>query len=258
MKIVVPVKLVPDLVEELVVDESGVSLDPMEVVLCLNEFDDHAIEQAILLKEKEGGQVTVIAPGLDEADDLLFNAAAKGVDKLLRLGGDFDDRMDNNAYARMLAPLLRDLQPDLILTGVQAHNDLDGQLGPLLAEYLDFPYIGYVAGISHENGQVEIIKEYPAGLTASYLIKLPAVIGIQASEQPPRYVAFSRVRQAMQTAVIEDIASIDPPERLEPVVSRLYPPEGGQRAEMIEGEPDEIAARLVAILAERGYLQKVP
>ena len=164
MRVVVPVKLVPDLVEELVIDESGVSLDAMELSMCLNEFDDHAIEQAILLKERDGSHVTVVAPGIEEADNVLFNAAAKGADQLIRLAGDFDESMSNHAYARILAPIIRDLEPDLILTGVQAHNDLDGQLGPLLAEYLKFPYVGYVAAVKSVNGKAAVRKEYPGGL----------------------------------------------------------------------------------------------
>ena len=256
MRVVVPVKLVPDLVEDLVIDESGVTLDAMEISLCLNEFDDHAIEQAILLKEGDGSRVTVVAPGVEKADSVLFNAAAKGADCLVRVAGDFDESMSNHAYARMLTPIMRDLEPDLILTGVQAHNDLDGQLGPLLAEYLSFPYVGYVASVKNGSGKATVRKEYPGGLSAKFEVNLPAVFGIQAAEQPPRYVAFSRVRQAMNTTAIEERTAIDPSRSWAPEVSRLYQPEGGKRAEMIEGEADEVAARIVAILSERGYLQR--
>lgn len=270
MRIAVPVKIVPDLVEELVIDESGVILDAMELSLCLNEFDDHAIEQAILLKERDGSHVTVIAPDMEEADmvpktsaNVLFNAAAKGADQLVRVAGDmvpktsaFDERMSNHAYARILTPVMRDLEPDLILTGVQAHNDLDGQLGPLLAEYLQFPYVGYVAGVQCVNGKAVVRKEYPGGLMVELEVNLPAVFGIQAAEQPPRYVAFSRVRQAMKTVAIEERTAIKPDHSGAPDVSRLYQPEGGKRASMIEGEADVVAARLLAILTERGYLNR--
>ena len=87
-------------------------------------------------------------------------------------------------------------------------------------------------------------------------VNLPAVLGIQAAEQPPRYVAFSRVRQAMKTAAIEERTAIDTDQSGAPDVSRLYQPEGGKRATMIEGEADEVAAQLLAILSERGYLQR--
>src|SRR4030042_288985 len=146
MNIVVPIKLVPDLVEELTIDASGAALDTSWLRTIINEFDEHAIEQAILLKEREGGQVTVIALDAEGVDDILYTAAAKGADHLVKLVASAGAPANNHALARALEPLLRELQPDLILTGVQAHNELDGPLGPLLAEGLDMPYVGYVAG----------------------------------------------------------------------------------------------------------------
>lgn len=256
MKIVVPVKLVPDLVEELVVDESGAKLDALEFSLCLNEFDDHALEQAVLLKERGGGEITVIAPDMEEANDVLYSAAAKNVDQLIKLAGVTDENMSNHAYARMLTPVIKELSPDLVLTGVQAHDDLDGQLGPLLAEYLKLPYVGYVAGVDNVNGKAIAFKEYPGGLLAKMEVTLPAVLGIQAAEQPPRYIAFSRIRQAMSTASIEERATTDADHSGVPEISQLYPPIAAQRAEMLEGEADEIAAQLLSILAERGFLQR--
>jgi electron transfer flavoprotein alpha/beta subunit len=85
-------------------------------------------------------------------------------------------------------------------------------------------------------------------------VTLPAVLGIQASEQPPRYVAVSKVRQAMKTATIEeqDVAEMDPNGGL--AVSRMFPPETAERATMIEGSEEEIAARLVELFKEVGAL----
>ena len=204
MNIAVFGKLVPDLVEELTIDSSGAAIDTAWLRLIINEFDDYAIEQAILLKEACGGKVTVIAPNVEGVDDMLFAAAARGADRLIKLNGDFEGGVNNHAIARAITPLIKEIQPDVVLTGVQAHNDLDGSLGPLLAMYLDLPYVGYVAGVKNENSKILVRKEYPGGLIAEMEVSLPAVIGIQAAEQPPRYVAISKVRQAMKTAVIEE------------------------------------------------------
>jgi len=254
MNIVVPVKIVPDLVEELTIDESGAALDRMWLRLILNEFDDHAIEQAILLKERGGGQVTVIAPDMEGAADVLFTAVAKGADHLIKLTGEFDDGVNNHALARMLAPIIQELAPDLVFTGVQAHDDLDGQLGPLLAGLLEMPYLGYVAGVTVADGKALARKEYPGGLIAEMDVTLPAVLGIQAAEQPPRYVAFSKVRQAMKTAVIQERQTDDLNPTGGPAIKRMYQPEVGERAAMIEGEPEQIAARILKIMAEKGIL----
>jgi electron transfer flavoprotein beta subunit len=254
MNIVVPVKMVPDLVEELVIDASGAALDATWLRLQLNEFDGHAIEQAVLLKERVGGQVTIVAPDGEGVDDVLYAAAAKGADRLIKLSGDFGQAVNNHALARALAGVVRELQPNLVLTGVQSHNDLDGSVGPLLASYLGFPYLGYVAGVTIADGHAVARKEYPGGLIAEMDVALPAVLGVQASDEPPRYVAFSRIRQAMKTAAVEErpVAGLDASDG--PIVSRMYKPESTTRATMIEGEVDEVAAKLVDIFRDLGAL----
>jgi len=252
--IVVTTKLVPDLVEELEIADSGTALDMTWLRFIINEFDDHAIEQAILLKEKFGGEVTIIAPDMEGMDDILFAATAKGADRLIKLTGDFENGVNNHALARAYAATVKELQPDLILTGVQGNDDLDGSVGPFLAEYLGMSYVGYVAGVSLEGEVVTVQKEYPGGLIGEVEATLPTVLGIQAAEEPPRYVAVSKVRQMMKTATIEeqDASELDPSGALD--VTRMYLPEAAERAEMIDGDEEEIATRLVEIFKEIGVM----
>ena len=254
MNIIVPVKLVPDLVEELSIDASGTALDTAWLRMIINEFDDHAIEQAILLKERTGAHVTILSMNIEGVDDLLFTAAAKGADRLIKLTGDFESGMNNHALARAMATILRDLKPDLILTGVQAHNDLDGSIGPQLAEHLGMPYIGYVSGVNVSGENVIVRKEYPAGLIGEMQALLPALLGIQAAEQPPRYVAISKVRQMMKTMSIEelDLATLD--SKGAPVVNRMFQPEATERAMMLSENADDAANQLVSIFKELGVL----
>ncbi len=206
------------------------------------------MEQAIILKEREGGEVTILGPSMDDIDGVFFTAAAKGSDRQIKLMGDFNVEVNNHALARACASAMSGLQPNIVLTGVQAHNDLDGALGPLLAEYLDMPYVGYVSGVQVEGNTCTVRKEYPGGLIGELQVNLPAVLGIQAAETPPRYVAVSKVRQAMKTVTLEDQASPDLDPIGGPSVERLFQPESGERAEMIDGEIDSIAERLVEIL----------
>ncbi|MCX6035564.1 MAG: electron transfer flavoprotein subunit beta/FixA family protein, partial [Chloroflexi bacterium] len=232
MNIVILVKLVPDLVEELSIDTSGVALDTAWLRLIINEFDDHAIEQGILLKERGGGSVTVVAPDIEGVDDVLFTAAAKGADRLIKIKGDFAG-VNNHALARAFMAIVKELQPALVLTGVQANNDLDGSVGPLLAGCLEMPYVGYVSGVSLAEGKSKVRKEYPGGLIAEMDVTLPAVLGIQAAEQPPRYVAVSKVRQMMKTSTIEERTVSDLDMAGGPTVSRMFQTESGQRATML-------------------------
>ena len=252
--IVVIVKMVPDLVEELEINDSGTELDRDWLRLIINEFDNHAIEQAILLKERTDGEVTVIAPEAEGVEDMLFSTAAKGADRMIKLAGNFEEGANNHALARAFAEATKAYQPDLILTGVQANDDLDGPIGPLIAEYLGMPYVGYISGVTIEGDKAIVRKEYPGGLIAEMEVALPAVLGIQAGEEPPRYVAISKVRQMMKTAAIDEqeIHELDPSGGVS--VSRMYLPEAAERAEMIEGDEEEIAAKLVEIFKEVGAI----
>jgi electron transfer flavoprotein beta subunit len=252
MKIVVIAKLVPDLVEELEIDDSGTALDVTWLRLIINELDDHAIEEAILLKERYEAEVTVLAPDIEGVDDILFTASAKGADRLIKVLGDFESGVNNHALAKGLTSIIRDLEPDLILAGVEANEDLDGSIGPLLAGYLDYPYIGYVASVNLDSGTASATKEFPGGLSAEMEVPLPAVLGIQVAEQPPRYVAVSKVRQAMKTIEIEEIEIGELDIEGGPIVERMYQPEVGEGATMIAGSLEEISDNLISIFKELG------
>lgn len=254
MKIVIPINMVPDLVEELEIDETGTRLDLTWARMILNEFDDHAIEQGILFKERDGGHVTVLAPDIDGVDDALFSAGAKGADRLIKLTGDFENEYNSHALSRAFFSVMNNLEIDLILTGVQGHWDVDGQIGPLLAEFFDFPYVGYIAGAEVRDGRVIVLKEYPGGLIAEMEVSLPAVLGIQAAAEPPRYVAYSKIRNAMKELTVDEIAASDFDLSGGPTIRRMYPPESTELATMLEGSPDEVSDKLISILNEAGVI----
>ncbi len=254
-EIVVIARLVPDLVEELEIAPSGKALDRSWLRLIINEFDNHAIEQAIIIKERSGAKVTVISPDAEGVEDMLYSSAAKGADRLIKLTGlDEEKKPTNKSLAQSLAGLIKEINPDLILTGVQANDDLTGDLGPQVADLLDMPYVGYISGVSLEGSTAKALKEYPGGLLAEMEISLPAALGIQASEEPPRYVAISKVRQMMSTANIEEISAGELDTEGEFTIERMYLPEAAEKAEMLEGSEEEIAAQLTSVLEDLGLL----
>ena len=245
MNIAVLLKQVPDLVEDLEVAGDGKSLDPDAVKWKLNEFDDHALEEALLLKEKGGGTVTVLAFDGEETDRILFTAMAKGADRALKIGGG-DGAGGNVQAARRFASVLRDRPADLILTGVQAADDRDGQLGPMVAAVLGLPSVEVVTGIALAGGKATLHKEYSGGVMAEFEVDLPAVLGVQAARQPPRYAPVSKVRQVQQSAKIESIAGTAAAEAGVQVV-QMTPPETGKGAQMLESVEE-----LLAVLQSKG------
>jgi electron transfer flavoprotein beta subunit len=254
LKIVAAVQMVPDLVEELAINEQGNGLDQTYLRWVLNEFDDHAVEQAVLLKEAGGGNVTVVIPDFEGAEDALYTAAAKGADRLIKLTGDYEGGVNSHGLARIFKPVLEDLQPDLILTGIAAHHILDGLVGPLMAELLGMPFVGSVSKVIAGENKVIVYKDFPGGLKAEMEVALPAVIGIQSAETPPRYVPIARVRQAMKTSQVEEVETETVDLSGAMPVLRMFQPQSTGRAEMLGDDVDVVAARLAALLKEQDLL----
>jgi electron transfer flavoprotein beta subunit len=256
MDIVVPIKFVPDLVDELEVDEDTGLLDRTFLRLVPSELDEHAIEEALLLKERHGGTITALCLDTGDVDETLYTAVAKGVDNVVKVTGEgFEEGISSHAVSSILADALKGHSFDLLLTGTQAVDDLDGYVAPFLAAHLGLPYVGYVTKVTAEGDKVVATKEYPGGLTADVEVKLPAVLGIQAAEQPPRYVVTSLVMDAMKSGSIDEKDAAVTLEELRPAgVSRMRIPEATSHAEMIDGNVEDVADALVALLKERGVL----
>jgi len=260
MDIVVFLKMVPDVVEELLIGEDGKSLDTQWLRMKLSDPDEHALEEAVILKEKYGGTVTVVAMEAPEVEEVLFTAFAKGADRAVKLPGDWTG-IQAPAIAKLYASLFslanRQLTSEtLILLGSQAIDDLEGEAAPYLAELLGLPYVGVVTGIKldEEKKKAIVMKEFAGGLRGEFELPLPAVLGIQAAEKPPRYVPVAKVRAIMKSARIETV-DVSPPEIVSGLsVDRLFMPEAAGKAEMIEGAPEEVSARIIEILSERGLI----
>ncbi|MCP3960964.1 MAG: electron transfer flavoprotein subunit beta/FixA family protein [bacterium] len=256
MNIIVLMKRVPDLVEDLEVDDTGKALDEDCVSLKLNEFDDHALEEALLLKEAGASSVTAIALDGEEVDKMLFTALAKGADRALKIchvgappgrpgAGEVGDY---RGLAEIFAGVVREQPHDLILTGVQAADERDGQLGPMVAALLDAPCVEVVTSVEGSGGAVTVHKEFSGGLMAEYEVDLPAVLGIQAARATPRYAPVSKVRQVQNEATIETVSGSAGGGSGVSVVE-MTPPETGEGAQMLESVDE-----LVEILESKGVI----
>ena len=256
MKIAVVLKQVPDLVEGLEIDVSGKAVDPGTVRYILSESDDHALEEALLIKERVGGQVEVYSVDTGEAKETLITALAKGADHATLVNAELESSPDNHTAAQVFAPIFRERPFDLLLTGVRAIDDLDCSLGGLIAGLLDLPYVGLIrkVQIGAEATSVIVEKEFPGGYAVELAAILPAVLGIQAAEQPPRYVPITRLRQMMKTAMVEELL-VPPPSPHPLVVERLFKLEEGAGAAMLSGSPDQLSRQIAGLIAERHLLR---
>jgi electron transfer flavoprotein beta subunit len=251
MDSVVLLRPVPDPVEELELNDDGTDLDRDYLGYVLNEFDDHALEEAILLKEASGGTVTVLGLGsADEMEQILYTALAKGADEAIKLGDELS-HLSVSTQTEIFASALEGRSYDLILTGVQAADELDGQLAVRVAAKLGIPHV-VVVGVSAANGTVSVTKEFWGGITADYEVQTPAVVGVQAARQAPRYVAVSLIRQAQQEGNLSE-NDVEPPSDTSGVrIVSVRIPETGEGAEMIEGDEEVAATKIVEIIRGAG------
>lgn len=255
MRIVVPIKQTPDLVEELELNGDETDVDREFLKFVLSEWDDQAIEEALLVKEASGGEVIVVGFGDPDVELSLYTALAKGADRAVNLTGLGEGWIDSHTRAAVLAGWLAGQEVDLVMAGVQAVDDLDGQLPPLLAATLGWPHVGVVIGVEGKDNTVVVSQEFGGGKSIRLELQLPGVIGVQAARQPPRYASITRIRQAQQAGGIEEVEVAKPGADAGITVRRLFAPEKTGHAEMLAGSPEEVADRILDLIRSKGLLK---
>src|SRR6516225_5056981 len=244
-------KAVPDLVEEieLTPDETGIDREFLKFVL--NEWDSQALEEALLVKDATGAEVVAVGLAEDpDIDQALYTAIAKGADAAVKIsGGDGSTRTGDRAA--LLAGYLTGEPADLVITGVQAPDDVDGQLAPMLAAHLGLPHVSVVVAVEAGDGAVSVRQEFAGGRVHELRVTMPAVIGIQAARQAPRYAPISRIRQAMQAGGLREAAAAAVAAGPGLTVRQMRRPEAAGHAEMLTGDADEVAAKIADLLRGR-------
>ena len=205
MNIAVAVRLMPKAGDELEVDPSGTDIDRELVDMVISEFDDQALEEAVLIKEATGATVTAVALQAEGAEQALRVAYARGADRVVVVEAGEIDPYDSRAAALAFAEAFRALAPDLVLIGVQTPYDVFGQTAPALAVALGWPQASVVVGVTVADGTARVTQEYAGGRLAVLGLELPAVVGVQSASSPPRYVSMGRLRQAMTEATTETL-----------------------------------------------------
>jgi electron transfer flavoprotein beta subunit len=262
MKIVVCIKRVPETTEaDIFIDKSEKDIDKSGLVFDLNEWDSYAIEEAILLKEKLGGTVTVLSLGGEDTNESIRKCLAMGADDALRLTDPAYQGSDGFTTAKILAEAIRNIPYDLILTGTQAEDDGYGQVGVALAELLGIPHGALVNRIEVQEKKIKAHRELEGGLEEVIDLDLPAVLTIQTGINEPRYVSIMGIRKVAKKE-IKVLGASDlhlKPEEVgaagsDILVENLFLPPVGEGAEILEGKPEEIATRVFSILKDKGGL----
>jgi electron transfer flavoprotein beta subunit len=255
--IVIALRLVPDFSGDIELTSDGADLDREWLDLRLNEFDDHALEEALLLKELSGAKVTAVAINTDGIDKTLQIALARGADAAFKIAADGDGELSSRASAPLFAAAARELGADVFLTGVQTPEDLFGHLAPLVAAHLGWPGLSAVGKVRFEGGEALVQQEYSGGAAATFRVAPPVAIGVQTASRPIRYVAGSQLRQFAATKIETKRVSANIGLALAERQALRWP-DRISSATMLEGDAEAIASQLQTLLIERGLIKEIP
>jgi electron transfer flavoprotein beta subunit len=201
VKILVPIKRVPDPATTIRIlpDGSGIATDNVKWVI--NPFDEIAIEEALRIKEKQGsGEVVLVTVGQSTWQEQLRTGLAMGADRSILIKS--DAALDTLAIARLLAKVIGDEKPEMVLLGKQAIDDDSNQIGQMLAEMLGWPQATFASKVEIADGKVTVVREVDGGLE-TIGFGLPAVITTDLRLNEPRYASLPGIMKARKKELKE-------------------------------------------------------
>ncbi len=244
MKIVVCIKQVPAKDAPLTI--AGNWIKESDIGFEMNEPDSYALEEALRLKEKHGGEVIALSMGPERVKQTVKEALAKGADRGVHISDDNFAQLDPLGSAKSLAAAIQKENADLVLTGLQSDDHGFGQTGVLLAGVLDLPHATIIMAIEAQDGKLRLKRELEAGWFQHIECPLPAVLSIQSGINKVRYATLKGIMAAKKKEIAnitrESLGiAIEPTQRVE----RIYVPTKTKKTEFLTGTPKEAAAKLV-------------
>jgi len=263
VEILVCVRRVPDTSEnEIELNSAGNDIERDDLVYSVNEADNYAVEEALQIVGKVGGNVTVVTVGGEDDEEVLRREMAMGAKRGILISDEAFNGSDGKGIAAILKAYVQKNHYDLILTGVQA-EDAAAQVGGMLAAMLDYPFASLVNSIEVvEGGKLKIGREIAGGNQEINEIDLPCVLSIQTGINEPRYVGMKGIRQVASVPIPTlgasdlgvDAAAVG---EAAATVKRVdyFVPALGKGAEILKGSREKNIDRLIELLKAKGGLQ---
>ncbi len=246
MKIIVAIKQVPARDSQLRIAASGKWIEETDLAYEINEPDAYALEAALQLKEKHGGEVIALCAAPERAGQTIREALAKGADRAIHIEEDMS-AFDPLAAARVLAAAIKTESPDLVLTGLQSDDLGYGQTGVILAELVGLPHATIVMQVEKLEGAIRVKRELEDGWFQHVEMPLPALLTIQSGISKLRYATLMGIKKA-KSKEVKRVTAADlgvTAGASSVALDRLYLPERVKRTQLFEGNPKEAAAKLV-------------
>lgn len=257
MKLAVMIKQVPSSEARIKIGGDGTSVDAADLEHVVNPYDEYAMEAALRLKEKHGGEVTVVALGGNKIDEALRTCLALGADRAIALKDPAFEGSDAMATARILAAAVKTLSPDLVLCGKLSIDLENSATGIAVAELLDLPHVSVVSELEMPNETTAVVKREIEGGMETLEVRLPAVLTANKGLNEPRYASLKGIMMAKKKpleAMDAAALGIDPTTvgRAASAVSvvAMEPPAERAGGQMFQGDPAEVVAKVVRLLRE--------
>src|SRR5229473_1418300 len=250
MKIIVSIKQVPVRDSQLRIDPGGRWIQENDLSFEINEPDAYALEEALQLKEKHGGEVVALCVGPGRASQTIREALAKGADRAIHI--ETDDlgsglgSLDTLGVARLLSAAAAPEKPDLILTGLQSDDLGAGQTGVVMAELLGLPHSTIIMQVEAREGAIRVKRELENGWFQHIEIPLPAVLAVQSGLNKLRYATLMGIKKA-RTKEIKRVTPSELGGAVAPVaaIEKIYAPHKSKQTQIFQGDARTAAAQLV-------------
>lgn len=252
MKILVCIKQVPDMESKFKVGADGIWYDTADLAWRMNEYDEYAVEQAVQLKEQvKEADITVLSIGSDKVKETMKKALAMGCDRGAHIADDNASGKEPYQIAAIIAEFAKDKGFDLVFTGMQSQDRGSGQVGVMVAEILGIASVTTIVDFSYDNGRVEVKRELEGGIKAGVAFNTPAVVTCQLGLNTPRYPTLPNIMKAKKkelvSIAVEDLLKVEGRQQTD----RIYLPEKKGGGLVLEGDPAELADKLIQILKEK-------
>ncbi len=246
MKIVVAIKQVPDRDAAIRMAPGAKEIDERELQWAMNEPDAYALEEALQLKEKHGGEVIVASAGPERVGTTIREALAKGADRAIHIVADDLGARDALGVARLLARAVAPESPDLVLTGLQSEDRGEGQTGVILAELLGLPHATLILHVDRTETGLRVKRELEEGWHQWIEMPIPAVLTMQSGGNKLRYATLMGIKRAKAKelrAVSAAELGVDATPAI--VLEGMAAPQKQKSTQILRGSPREAAAELV-------------
>jgi electron transfer flavoprotein beta subunit len=246
MKIIVAIKQVPVRDSQLRVEANGRWIQEADLSFEINEPDAYALEEALQLKEKHGGEVIALCAGPARAAQTIREALAKGADRAIHIEEENLNTLDTLGVAKLLAGAVKAENPDLILTGLQSDDLGYGQTGVVLAELLGIASSTIIMQVEVNDKSIRVKRELEDGWFQHITMPLPAVLTIQSGINKLRYATLMGIKKAKSKEIKRvTLAELGTVPAATATIEKIYVPHKSKQTQIFEGDAKTAAAKLV-------------